>query len=42
MKLLCRRHGVGEASYYQGRSKSGVMSAFEARHLRELEAGKAR
>ena len=42
IKDMCRRHGLGEASYYLWRSKFGGMSVSDAKRLKELEAENAR
>lgn len=39
---LTRRHGFSEQSFYRWKSKYGGMEVSEAKHLRELEAEKAK
>ena len=34
---LCRKHGVGESTFYKWRSKYGGMEASDVRRLKELE-----
>ena len=34
---LCRRHGVGQSTFYKWRSKYGGMEASDVRRLKELE-----
>lgn len=34
---LCRKHGVGQSTYYQWKSKYGGMKQSELARLRELE-----
>lgn len=34
---LCRRHGVGESTFYKWRSKYGGMEVSDVRRLKELE-----
>ncbi len=42
IKVLCRKHGFSEASYYLWRSKFGWMSVPEAKRLKDLEAENTR
>ena len=37
---LCRKHGVGESTFYKWRSKYGGMEASDVRRLKELEEGR--
>ena len=37
IKDVCREHEIGEATYYQWKSKYGGMEAADIRRLRELE-----
>ena len=39
---LCRRHNVGQSSFYKWRSKFGGMEASDVRRLKELEDENAR
>lgn len=39
---LCRRHGLGDASFYKWKAKFGGMDVTEARRLRSLEDGNTR
>jgi len=39
---LCRRHGVGQSTFYKWRSKYGGMDASDIRRLKELEDENAR
>ena len=39
---LCRRHGVGQSTFYKWRSKYGGMDASDIRRLKELEEENAR
>lgn len=39
---LCRRHNVGQSSFYKWRSKYGGMEASDVRRLKELEDENAR
>ena len=34
---LCRKHGIGDATFYNWRSKYGGMEASEAKRLKALE-----
>ena len=34
---LCRKHGIGESTYYKWRSKYGNMSVTELKRLKQLE-----
>ena len=34
---LCRRHGVGQSTFYKWRSKYGGMEASDVRRMKELE-----
>ena len=34
---LCRRHGLGQSTFYKWRSKYGGMEASDVRRLKELE-----
>ena len=38
----CRKHGIGEATYYQWKSKYGGLEASELRRVKELEAENAK
>lgn len=42
VKDLCRKHGVGEQTFYRWKSKYGGMEVSEARRLRQLEDENAR
>jgi len=35
---ICRRHGIGNSTFYKWKSKFGGMEVSEAKRLRELEA----
>ena len=35
---ICRRHGIGQATFYNWKSKYGGLEVNEAKRLRELEA----
>ena len=37
IKVIGRKHGFGDASFYKWRSRYGGMDATEAKRLRELE-----
>ena len=39
---LCRRHGIGSATFYNWRKKYGGLEVNEARRLRDLETENAR
>jgi len=39
---LCRRHGIGEATFYVWRSKYGGLEVSDARKLKSLEEENAR
>jgi len=39
---LCRKHGIGEATYYNWKAKFGGMTVSEAQRLRELESENAK
>ena len=39
---LCRKHGIGEATFYKWRSKYGGMEVSDAKRLRGLEEENAR
>lgn len=39
---LCRKHGIGDATFHKLRSKYGGMEASDARRLRSLEDGNAK
>ena len=39
---LCRRHNVGQSTFYKWRSKYGGMEASDVRRLKELEDENAR
>lgn len=39
---LCRKHGVGQSTYYKWKSKYGGMQASDLSRLRELEAENAK
>jgi putative transposase len=34
---ICRKHGIGQSTFYKWRSKYGGMEASDARRLKELE-----
>jgi len=34
---LCRKHGIGQSTFYKWRSKYGGMEASDVRRLKELE-----
>ena len=34
---ICRKHGIGQSTFYKWRSKYGGMAASDARRLKELE-----
>ena len=34
---ICRKHGIGEQTYYRWKSKYGGLEVSEARRLRQLE-----
>ena len=36
-KELCRRHGISEATFYDGKAKYAGMTVSEVRRLKELE-----
>ena len=39
---LCRKHGVGQSTYYNWKSKYGGMEASDLTKMRELEAENAK
>ncbi len=39
---LCRKHGIGDATFYTWRSKYGGMEVSDARKLKGLKEGKAK
>jgi putative transposase len=39
---LCRKHGIGEATFYNWKSKFGGLDVSEARRLKQLEGENAR
>jgi len=39
---LCRKHGIGEATFYNWKSKYGGLEVSEARRLRSLEGENAK
>ena len=39
---LCRKHGVGESTYYKWRSKYGGMTVAELKRLKQLERENSR
>jgi putative transposase len=39
---LCRKHGIGEASFYNWKAKYGGLEVSEARRLKGLESENAR
>lgn len=39
---VCRRHGIGKATFYNWKSKFGGMEVSEAKRLRSLEEENAR
>ncbi|ANL10324.1 IS3 family insertion sequence transposase protein [Rhizobium sp. N113] len=39
---LCRRHGISEATFYNGKAKYGGMEVSEAKRLKALEDENAR
>jgi len=39
---ICRRHGIGNSTFYKWKSKFGGMEVSEAKRLRELEAENAK
>jgi len=39
---ICRRHGIGSATFYSWRKKYGGMDASEVKRLHELEAENTR
>ncbi len=39
---LCRKHGVGQSTYYKWKSKYGGMEASDLQRMRELEAENAK
>jgi len=41
-KDLCRKHGIGDATFYKWRSKYGGMEVSDARRLKALEAENAK
>lgn len=34
---MCRKHGISEATYYNGKAKYGGMTVSETQRLKELE-----
>ncbi len=41
VKEICRRHGIGDATYDNWKSRYGGMSASELKRLKELESALA-
>ncbi len=39
---MCRKHGIGDATFYNWRSKYGGMEVSEAKRLKQLEEEKSR
>ena len=39
---LCRKHGISEASFYNGKAKYGGLEVSEAKRLRGLESENAK
>ena len=39
---LCRKHGISEATFYNGKSKFGGMDVSEAKRLKALEGENAK
>ena len=37
IKELCRKHGISDATYYNGKAKYGGMSTSDLRRLKETE-----
>lgn len=42
VKYLCRQAGIGQARYYQWKSKYGGMDASDLKRVKDLEAENAR
>jgi putative transposase len=42
IEALCRKHAIGEATFYRWRSKYGGMEASDAARLKELERENSR
>lgn len=42
VKELCRKHGISDATYYNGKAKYGGMSASEPKRSKELEVENAK
>ncbi|GGP43192.1 hypothetical protein GCM10009347_08680 [Shewanella algicola] len=42
MPELCRKHNVGQSTYYKWKSKYGGMQASDLTRMRELEAENAK
>ena len=42
VKDLCRKHGISDATYYNGKAKYGGMNASELKRTKELEAENAK
>ena len=42
VKEVSRKHGISDATYYNGKSKDGGRSANELKRLREVEEGNAK
>ena len=38
----CRKHGIGEATYYQWKSKYAALEVSQLRHLKDVEGELAR
>ncbi|KAF7770122.1 putative transposase [Pseudoalteromonas citrea] len=34
---ICRKHGIGQSTFYKWRSKYGGMEAYDVKRLKELE-----
>lgn len=41
-KVICRRHGISEQTFYRWKSKYGGMGVSDARRLKDLESENAR
>ncbi len=42
IEAVCRKHAIGEATFYRWRSKYGGVDASQAVHLKDLERENAR
>lgn len=42
VEQICRKHGIGNATYYNWKSKYGGMEASDVKRLKELEDENAR